>query len=122
MKTKKILSILIVLIAISFSSCKKENNNNSTALETGNWNLQLWDGAPAVGTLVFTANTLDFNCSTYSFSETDTYTKSGSTYTFTKTGGASIVISAGNDWKMDTLTTNVLRMTSRLGLIVRATK
>jgi hypothetical protein len=121
---KNSILLLFVLATILVSSCKKDdnNNNNNTSQEIGTWNLQLWDGVQASGTLVFTATTLDFNCSTYSFSEQDTYTKSGSTYTFTKTGGASVVISGGNNWHMDTLTSNVLRMTSHYGLIVRATK
>lgn len=120
---KKSIFIIVAMVAIFSSSCKKdETTNNTTAAVTGTWNLQLWDGEPANGTLVFTATTLDFNCSTYSFSEQDTYTTSGSTYTFTKTGGASIVISGGNDWHMDTLTTNILRMTSHYGSILRATK
>lgn len=120
---KKLTLIFVVIVSILLTSCKKDDNNsNNTSQETGTWNLQLWDGVAANGTLVFTANTLDFNCSTYSFSEQDTYTKSGTTYTFTKTGGTSVVISGGNNWNMDTLTSNVLRMTSRFGLIVRATK
>lgn len=123
MQTSKLITIFIMLITIGMTSCKKEDtNNNTTALETGTWDLQIWDGAPAEGTLVFTSNTLDFTCSTYSFTETDSYTKSGNSYTFTKTGGASVVISGGNNWTMDTLTSNVLHMTSNFGLVVRATK
>lgn len=110
----------IAIIAILFTACKKEES--ATADVKGTWNLQLWDGVPASGTLVFTATTLDFNCSTYSISEQTTYTNSGNTYVFTKTGGPSAVIAAGNNWHMDTLTANVLRMTSHFGLIVRATK
>ncbi len=123
----KKLSYLFIALSIMLScitSCKKDDATTTTnnSPEVGTWNLQLWDGAPATGKLIFTATTLDFTCSTYNFSEQDTYTKSGNTYTFTKTGGASIVISGGNNWTMDTLTTNVLRMTSKFGLIVRATK
>jgi hypothetical protein len=122
-----VLLAFLATLTYGLSSCKKDKTttqptNNTTAAETGTWNLQVWDGAPASGTMVFTASTLDFNCTTYSFTETDSYTKSGSTYTFTKTGGASAVISGGNNWTMDTLTSNVLRMTSSFGLVVRATK
>lgn len=120
------LMALVLAATIIINGCKKKETtpttNNNTAAETGTWNISLWDGAPAAGTMIFTATTLDFNCTTYSFTETDTYTKSGSTYTFTKTGGASAVISGGNNWTMDTLTSNVLRMTSNFGLVVRATK
>lgn len=127
MKLKSFALIAIVFAATVFiNGCKKKEttptNNNTNAAETGTWNISIWDGAPAAGTMVFTATTLDFNCTTYSFTETDTYTKSGSTYTFTKTGGASTVISGGNNWTMDTLTSNVLHMTSNFGLVVRATK
>lgn len=121
---KKILFALLAVAAINLTSCKKEktNTNNSGASISGTWNLNLWDGAPASGTMIFTANTLDFTCSTYSFDEKDSYTVNGSKYTFTKTGGASSVISGGNDWTMDSLTDHVLRMTSNFGLIVRATR
>lgn len=127
MNFKSITFIALFLSATAFfSSCKKKETtpvvNNPTAAETGTWNITIWDGAPAAGTMIFTASTLDFNCTTYSFTETDTYTKSGNAYTFTKTGGANAVISGGNNWTMDTLSSNVLRMTSNFGLVVRATK
>lgn len=119
---KTIKNALIILLLLNLVACKKDTTTQNTNTVTGNWNLQLWDGAPATGTLDFTATTLNFTCSTYSFTEQDSYTTSGSTYTFTKTGGASSVISGGNNWHMDTLTANILRMTSHYGLIVRATK
>ncbi len=122
MKTSTSIFIALAIVLLGLNACKKNDTKSTTSSVTGNWNLQLWDGAPASGTLVFTASTLNFNCSTYSFSEQDTYVQSGSSYTFTKTGGASNVISGGNNWTMDTLTTTVLRMTSHYGLIVRATK
>ncbi len=127
MNFNSITFITIILFgAVFFSACKKKETtplvNNPTAAETGTWNISHWDGTPAAGTMIFTANTLDFNCTTYSFTETDTYTKSGNVFTFTKTGGASAVISGGNNWTMDTLSSNVLRMTSNFGLVVRATK
>lgn len=122
MKTATLIFIALAIVLLGLNACKKNDTKSTTPSVAGNWNLQIWDGAPASGTLVFTASTLNFNCSTYGFSEQDTYVQSGSSYTFTKTGGVSNVISGGNNWTMDTLTTTVLRMTSKFGLIVRATK
>ncbi|HNE49576.1 MAG TPA: hypothetical protein PLZ64_00470 [Chitinophagales bacterium] len=122
MKTSKSIAFILVFLLVGLSACKKENTKSTATSVTGNWNLQLWDGAPASGTLVFTTSTLNFNCSTYGFTEQDTYVQSGNSFTFTKTGGSSSVISGGNNWTMDTLTANVLRMTSHFGLLVRATK
>jgi len=51
---KKSIFIIVAMVAIFSSSCKKdETTNNTTAAVTGTWNLQLWDGEPANGTLVF---------------------------------------------------------------------
>ena len=41
---------------------------------------------------------------------------------FQRQGGSSSVISGGNNWTMDTLTANVLRMTSHFGLLGTSNK
>ena len=112
-------------LLIAFTSCNKEetanNNTNNSSLEA-TWNLQLWDGAPVTkpGTLVFTSNSVNFTYGTST--ETDTYVKTGSMVTFTKTGGTVNWLSGGNDWVIDSLTSNVLRMHSKFNLIVRCTR
>jgi hypothetical protein len=122
-KAIKLSVVLLSVLTISFTSCKKKDtttttNNTTTPAVTGNWNLNQWDGASAAGTLVFSGNNFTLNCTTFSITDNGTYTNSGSNYTFSGTG----VMNGGNTWIMDTLTTNVLKMHSNLNLIVRATK
>ncbi len=124
MKFKINLGLLaIAFMFITIVSCKKETtttttNNTNTINVTGNWNLQLWDGAAATGSLLFTASNFTLNCTTFGIADNGTYTNSGSNYTFTSAG----VMGAGNTWVMDSLTSNVLLMHSNMNLIVRATK
>ena len=121
-KTTHFTFLLIAIIAILFTSCKKKTTtsttNTTTAAVTGNWNLDLWDGATATGTLVFSGSNFTLNCTTFGITDNGTYTFAGSNYTFAGTG----VMNGGNTWVMDSLTTNVLKMHSSLNLIVRATK
>lgn len=123
MKTK--IFSLITVITICFTACKKSDSittptPTSTTLEA-TWNLDLWDGVAATGSLVFTATTMNFTKGTSN--EQTTYVKNANnTLTFTKTGGNIVWISGGNDWTIDSLTTNVLRMHSKYNLVVRCTK
>lgn len=122
---RKTFILFFGTLLIAFTSCNKEetanNNTNNSSLEA-TWNLQLWDGAPVTkpGTLVFTSNSVNFTYGTST--ETDTYVKTGSMVTFTKTGGTVNWLSGGNVWVIDSLTSNVLRMHSKFNLIVRCTR
>jgi len=123
MNTKINIGLLaIAMLFTTMIACKKETTTTTTTPTTsavsGNWNLQLWDGAAVPGTLNFTATNFTLNCTTFSLTDNGTYTSSGNNYTFTSTGP----IGSGNTWVMDSLTTNVLLMHSNLNLVVRATK
>lgn len=123
MKNSVHFSLLFLsLIAILSVSCKKGTTtpptNQTAAAVTGNWNLDLWDGAAASGTLVFAGSNFTLSCTTFGITDNGTYSYAGSNYTFAGTG----VMNGGNTWVMDTLTSNVLKMHSSQNLIVRATK
>ena len=132
-----------MIACLPFASCNKteetkpqttqQNNNTTTPKIEGTWKISEYDGmamtAPAAGSLKFTSSNttadidITFDGSAHS-TETATYVLSANDTKihFTKTGGTFTVLSGGNTWSIDTLNDNMLRMHSKFGLIIKATK
>jgi|GEM_PF-1637858 len=144
---KKLL-LFSALLSITIYSCKKSDSTTpttttpSTTTTTqpteGTWKITAYDGltvtSPMAGSIKLTGNSGSSTAGTAQFdmtfdgvnhmTENDNYTLSGSNakIDFVKTSGKDSVLQGGSTWNIDTLNSNTLRMTSKYGLIIKATK
>lgn len=144
---KKLL-LFSALLSITIYSCKKSDSTTpttttpSTTTTTqpteGTWKITVYDGlavtSPMAGSIKLTGNSGSSTTGTAQFdmtfdgvihmTENDSYTLSGSNakIDFVKTSGRDSVLQGGSTWNIDTLNSNTLRMTSKYGLIIKATK
>ncbi len=144
MKKTLLLASAVALFAVS---CGKKSTTTTPTTTTptpttttnpmdGNWNIKEYDNlavtTPGVGTykvttISATTGTVAFdltNDGVYHYTENDSFTLSNSNanVVFVKTSGNFTVLSGGNTWTIDTMNSSVLRIKSKLGLVIRMTK
>lgn len=138
---KKIITLTLIIISFLSYSCNNEDDSTPTVQETnssltGNWIIDKYDGmtltSPAYGTFDVTAESETSGSAKFKISfdgsaisdESDNFTTSNnnSTIVFTKTGGIFNVLAGGENWTINTLNNNNLKMTSSYGLIIEMHK
>ncbi|MNJ93162.1 hypothetical protein D3C87_108410 [compost metagenome] len=130
------ISLFVFIVILAFSSCKKDEEAETTLALAGNWKISKYDGqalqSPAYGTFAATSTSATAGTSNFvvSFNGTTT-SKESNTFvvsdnntkvTFTKTDGNYTVLSGGGTWTINNVSSSNLKMTSQFGLVLEMTK
>jgi hypothetical protein len=119
MKQLKILSIVIIAIALGFVSCKKDKKSPSNIIQEGNWKVTLYNDSGTDETNYFADYIFTFNSDGSASAIKSSSTMSGSWSTGTDDSQEKLILNFGstspfdklnNDWHIIEKTTTKIRM------------